>query len=171
MTRAAPLAPGATIGVLGGGQLGRMLALAAARLGYRIHVFRPERDSPAAEVAAAATMAAWDDEAALDRFAESVDVVTLEFENLPVAAVARIAGRVPVRPGLRALAAAQDRIAEKALMARLDIPTAPWAEVRGAESLACRSGAGTPRPAGRCPPARPIVIFARLARVKEQYFA
>ena len=132
----APLAPGATIGVLGGGQLGRMLALAAARLGYRVHVFRPERDSPAAEVAAAATMAAWDDEAALDRFADSVDVVTLEFENLPVAAVKRIAGRVPVRPGPRALAAAQDRIAEKALMARLGIPTTPWAEVRGADSLA-----------------------------------
>ena len=132
----APLAPGAAIGVLGGGQLGRMLALAAARLGYRVHVFRPERDSPAAEVAAAATRAAWDDEEALDRFADAVDVVTLEFENVPLAAVERVAERVPVRPGASALAAAQDRVAEKALMARLGVPTTPWAAVDGPESLA-----------------------------------
>ena len=95
----APLAPGATIGILGGGQLGRMTAMAAARLGYRCHIFAPEAEAPAADVAAAWTRAAYEDEAALDRFADAVQVVTLEFENVPVAALERLRGRVPVRPG------------------------------------------------------------------------
>lgn len=131
----AAISPGAAIGILGGGQLGRMLALAAARLGYRAHVFCPERDSPAARVSAAATVADYGDGAALDRFAAAVDVVTLEFENVPVAALERLAAAVPVRPGARALAAAQDRVAEKELMAALGIPTAAWAPVEGPESL------------------------------------
>ena len=97
--------PGGTIGILGGGQLGRMTALAAARLGYRCHVFAPEQDSPAADVSAHFTSAGWNDRAALDGFAKVVDVVTLEFENVPVAAVEHIAAQRPVRPGPRVLAA------------------------------------------------------------------
>ncbi len=131
-----PIVPGAVIGVLGGGQLGRMLAMAAARLGYRTHVFCPERDAPATHVAAAATIADYQDDAALDRFGAAVDVVTLEFENVPLHALERLAALIPVRPGARALAAAQDRIAEKSLMASLGVPTTPWAPVDGPESLA-----------------------------------
>ena len=78
-----PLPPGATIGILGGGQLGRMSAMAAARLGYRCHVFAPDADSPGMQIAAATTVAAYEDEAALRRFAAAVDVVTFEFENVP----------------------------------------------------------------------------------------
>lgn len=132
----APIPPGAAIGILGGGQLGRMLALAAARLGYRAHVFCPERGAPAAQVAAAATCADYGDAEALDRFAGAVDAVTLEFENVPVAALERLARRVPVRPGARALAAAQDRAAEKKTMAELGIPTAPWTKIDGPADLA-----------------------------------
>ena len=100
MTR---IAPGSVIGILGGGQLGRMAALAAARLGYRCHVFCPEADSPAAQVSAAATIAGYDDPDALDAFSASIDVATFEFENVPCEAAARIAASVPVRPGLEAL--------------------------------------------------------------------
>ena len=135
-SRDAPIPPGAAIGILGGGQLGRMLALAAARLGYRAHVFCPEPDAPALGVAAEATVADYGDAAALDRFAAAVDVVTLEFENVPLAAVERLAAAAPVRPGPRALAAAQDRRAEKRLMAEIGAPTAAWAPVRGPEDIA-----------------------------------
>lgn len=131
------LPPGSTIGILGGGQLGRMTALAAARLGYRAHVFCPEADSPAAQVAAAATVAGWDDNAALDRFAGAVDVVTSEFENVPMPAAARLAAAgVPVRPSPRVLGIAQDRLAEKAAVTALDIPTAPHVAVDAAAGLA-----------------------------------
>lgn len=130
-----PLPPGSTLGVLGTGQLGRMLALAAARLGYRVHVYGPEADSPAAQVCAAATVAAWDDLDALDRFAADVDAVTLEFENVPVAAVERLARTVPVRPGARVLAVAQDRLAEKRAAGDSGVPVAPFAEVNDAAEL------------------------------------
>ena len=83
----APLPPGATIGILGGGQLGRMTAMAAARLGYRCHVFAPEADSPGMQVAAARTVAPYEDITALERFGRAVDVVTFEFENVPVASL------------------------------------------------------------------------------------
>ena len=136
MTPGAAIPPGAAIGILGGGQLGRMLALAAARLGYRAHVFCPDADAPALQVAAAATVAEYADGAALDRFAAAVDVVTLEFENAPLAAAERLAAAVPVRPGPRALAAAQDRRAEKRLMADIGAPTAAWAAVNGPEDTA-----------------------------------
>ena len=109
----APLAPGASIGILGGGQLGRMLALAAAPLGYRCHIYGPEADAPASQVAAAATVAAYDDEDALARFARAVDVVTYEFENVPLAAADTVAAIRPVRPGREALRTAQDRLVEK----------------------------------------------------------
>ena len=93
-----PLPPGSRIGILGGGQLGRMLAMAAARLGMRTHVFEPAADAPAAQGASTATTAGYDDRAALEAFAASVDVVTYEFENVPVAAAQRLAARVPVLP-------------------------------------------------------------------------
>ncbi|MEC9345147.1 MAG: 5-(carboxyamino)imidazole ribonucleotide synthase [Pseudomonadota bacterium] len=129
------LAPGSVIGVLGGGQLGRMMALAAARLGYRVHVYCPETDSPAAQVSAASTVAAWDDEAALARFAAGVDAVTLEFENVPVPAVRFLEARVPVRPGSRVLSVAQDRLNEKTLARRLGIEVAPFAAVASQADL------------------------------------
>lgn len=105
--------PGAVIGILGSGQLGRMLAVAASRLGYRVHVYSPDGDSPAAQLASAATVAAYGDDAAIDAFASSVDVATYEFENVPVAAVERLAALVPVRPGARVLSITQDRLSEK----------------------------------------------------------
>lgn len=123
------IAPGSVIGILGGGQLGRMTALAAARLGYRCHVLAPEASSPAADVAAAWTRAEWNDVAALDAFAAAVDVVTLEFENVPVAALDRLARRVPVRPGARVLAVTQDRLEEKACLAKHEIPVTTFAAI------------------------------------------
>lgn len=131
----AGLPPGSVIGILGGGQLGRMIALAAARLGYRCHVYCPEEDAPAAEIAARATCADYGDEAALDAFAAAVDVVTLEFENVPVEAVARIAAAVPVRPDAAALAVAQDRVAEKTFLNRIGVATARFREVASAGDL------------------------------------
>jgi 5-(carboxyamino)imidazole ribonucleotide synthase len=130
------LPPGSTIGVLGGGQLGRMMALAAARLGYRVHVFAPDAGSPAAQVSAAETVADYADEAALDRFAGEVDVVTLEFENVPVAAVERLARTVPVRPGARVLGVAQDRLSEKTAARELGVPVADFEAVTSDTDLA-----------------------------------
>ena len=101
------VAPGSTIGIIGGGQLGRMLAIAAARLGYRCHVFDPHQHPCAADVAAAFTRGAFDDRAALERFAGQVDVATYEFENLPVEPLGLIGDKL--RPGLKSLAVAQDR--------------------------------------------------------------
>ncbi|WP_416896222.1 MAG: 5-(carboxyamino)imidazole ribonucleotide synthase [Minwuia sp.] len=124
-----PLPPGSVIGVLGGGQLGRMMALAAARLGYRVHVYTPDADSPTEQVCASATVAGWEDEAALDAFADAVDAVTLEFENVPVSAVERLEARVPVRPGSHVLAVAQDRLAEKTTARNLGVPVAPFEAV------------------------------------------
>jgi len=131
-----PLPPGATIGILGGGQLGRMSALAAARLGYRCHVFAPEPDSPGMQVAAAATVAAYDDAAALARFAAAVDVVTFEFENVPAATVAALAALKPCRPGQAVLATCQDRLAEKAFFESVGVPVAPWRAVATKADLA-----------------------------------
>ena len=129
------LAPGAVIGIVGGGQLGRMIALAAARLGYRCHILAPEPDSPAAQVTSLATVAPYDDAAALERFAAAVDVVTMEFENLPVEALARLARARPVHPSPAVLAICQDRREEKAFLGRIGVPTAPYAIVEDAESL------------------------------------
>ncbi len=133
--RTEPLGPGRTVGILGGGQLGRMLAMAAARLGLRVHIYAPPGDNPAFEVAHAYTAAAWDDEAALERFARAVDVVTYEFENVPLATAAYLAGRVPVRPGVKALEVAQDRLNEKRFVADHGVATAPFAPVDDAVSL------------------------------------
>ncbi|WP_198372184.1 5-(carboxyamino)imidazole ribonucleotide synthase [Roseomonas rosulenta] len=131
-----PLAPGAVIGILGGGQLGRMSALAAARLGYACHVYAPEPDSPGMQVAAHSTVAAYEDRDALARFAASVAVVTFEFENVPAAALEALADLVPCRPGLAALATCQDRVAEKAFLGRIGVPVAPWRAVETESDLA-----------------------------------
>ena len=127
------IAPGSTIGILGGGQLGRMLCVAAAQLGYRAHVYAPPGEegdgTPAADVAAASTVAAWDDPDALDAFARAVDVATFEFENVPLATVRHLSARVPVRPGARAFEIAQDRLAEKRFAAGLGGRTAQFRAV------------------------------------------
>jgi 5-(carboxyamino)imidazole ribonucleotide synthase len=118
--------PGATIGILGGGQLGRMLALAAARLGLKAHIFTPEADSPAFAVAAARTCAAYDDEAALIGFAKAVDVVTYEFENVPRRSAEIVGSFAPLFPDADALATTQDRLKEKTFVTGLGIATAPF---------------------------------------------
>jgi 5-(carboxyamino)imidazole ribonucleotide synthase len=123
------LKPGSTIGILGGGQLGRMLGVAAARLGYRTHIYAPDAESVAADVAAHHTQAAWDDEQRLAAFASAVDVVTYEFENVPVDTVRFLSGHVAVRPGGAVLEIAQDRLAEKRFVADLGGRTAPFAAV------------------------------------------
>lgn len=123
------LPPGRTIGILGGGQLGRMLSLAAARLGFRCHIWCPAGDQPAVRVAAAATTASYDDAAALEAFAAAIDVVTYEFENVPYETAYSLSRRVPVRPAPHALAATQDRLTEKEFLHGAGIETAPFAAV------------------------------------------
>lgn len=122
-----PLGPDATIGILGGGQLGRMLALAAARLGFRCHVLCPDPASPAFDVVRRVTEADYGDKSALDRFADDVDVITYEFENVPAETAAFLAARKPVLPDPKVLAITQDRLAEKNFVASLGIATAPFA--------------------------------------------
>ena len=129
------LPPGATIGILGGGQLGRMSAMAAARLGYRCHVFAPDPDSPGMQIAAATTVAPYEDEEALRRFAAAVDVVTFEFENVPAETLAALEPLAPCRPGVEVLRVCQDRLAEKEFLERAGVPVAPWRAVRSLEDL------------------------------------
>jgi 5-(carboxyamino)imidazole ribonucleotide synthase len=135
MQLAKPLAPGSTIGILGGGQLGRMLALAAARLGFKCHIYAPETDSPAFQVAAAHTIGAYSDFASLGRFAKAVDIVTYEFENVPAETAAFFEGRVPLSPSASALRTTQDRVDEKTFIAGLGIAVAPFAGVADEPSL------------------------------------
>ena len=130
------LSPNATIGVLGGGQLARMLAMAGARLGLKTHVFAPGADEPAFDVCAARTVAAYDDLAALDAFAEAVDVVTYEFENVPAETADFLDARKPVRPNPRVLAVTQDRLVEKQFVQGLGVATAGFADVPDAGALA-----------------------------------
>ena len=132
----APLPPNATIGIVGGGQLGRMLAIAAARLGYRTLVLEPQADCPAAQTANAQIVAAYDDPQALARLARDCAVVTYEFENVPVSAVRALATDVPVFPPARALEVAQDRVAEKTALNALGISTARFASVDSDDDLA-----------------------------------
>jgi 5-(carboxyamino)imidazole ribonucleotide synthase len=135
------LSPGATIGILGAGQLGRMLAMAAARLGLRSHIYAPESDAPAFDVASASTIGDYEKQEALARFADSVDVVTYEFENVPTSCAEFLGQRRPVRPGVRALAVAQDRLAEKTFLRDLGLTTAPFAPVEDAGALVRAVGA------------------------------
>jgi 5-(carboxyamino)imidazole ribonucleotide synthase len=133
---AAPvLKPEATIGILGGGQLGRMLALAAARLGFRCHGYSPEADSCAFDVMQHSTCAPYDDYAALARFADAVDVITYEFENIPAETAAFLAARRPVLPDPSALEKTQDRLVEKNFVKDLGIATAPFALVETPNDL------------------------------------
>jgi len=135
--------PGSTIGIIGGGQLGRMLSIAAAQIGYKCHVFDPHEQPCAADVAAHFTRAAFDDVAALQRFAAEVDVVTYEFENLPVAALESISDKL--YPGTRSLAVAQDRANEKLFIEQCGARVAPWREVASIEGVrAAVAELGTP---------------------------
>ncbi|MEO4041506.1 5-(carboxyamino)imidazole ribonucleotide synthase [Hoeflea sp. CAU 1731] len=123
------LPPGAAIGVIGGGQLGRMLAIAAAKLGYRTCILEPQEDCPAAQVANMQIVAPYDDEAALERLSAACDVVTYEFENVPVGAAHTLAGRLGVYPPPRALEIAQDRLVEKTFLNECGIDTAHFIAV------------------------------------------
>ncbi|HET7852700.1 MAG TPA: 5-(carboxyamino)imidazole ribonucleotide synthase, partial [Methyloceanibacter sp.] len=129
------LSPGSIIGILGGGQLGRMLALAAARLGLKTHIYSDEPDAPAFDVAAFSTVGSFADETALGDFAANVDVVTCEFENVPARALEIAAKQAPVHPPAKAFAVAQDRLVEKDFMRGLGIPVADYADVHDEDSL------------------------------------
>jgi len=129
------IVPGSTIGVLGGGQLGRMFAMAARRLGYRVHTFAPEHDTPTGQIADVEVNASYDDVDAVGRFAKSVDVVTFEFENVSKAAADAAEAHAIVRPNGHALAVAQHRIREKMFVADLGIGVAPFAAVRTGDDL------------------------------------
>ncbi len=129
------LSPGATIGILGGGQLGRMLSVAASRLGFRTHVYEPSANPPAGHVADRVTTAAYDDLTALRAFAASVDVVTYEFENIPAEALDALDAIRPIRPNRRALAVSQDRILEKDFLSGLGLTVAPYAAVQTLDDL------------------------------------
>ena len=122
-------APGSNIGIVGGGQLGRMLAIAAAQLGYKCHIFAPDDEPPAAEVAAHFTQGAFDDTEALSRFAGEVDVATYEFENIAAAPLAALAERVPLHPPREALEIAQDRLTEKRFILAQDGRPAPFVPI------------------------------------------
>ena len=124
-----PLQPGACIGILGGGQLGRMLSVAASRLGLRCHIYDPGANPPAGHVAEKVTTADWDDEAALRAFAASVDVITYEFENIPTATLDLLESLRPVHPNRRALAISQDRLCEKDFLTGLGLTTAPYRDI------------------------------------------
>lgn len=140
-----PLPPGSTIGILGGGQLGRMMASAAAQLGYRTHVLAPDRESVAAQTASALTRADYHNRVVLADFADQCDVITYEFENVAAEPVEWLAERVPVHPSPVSLRVAQDRLAEKAFVADLGGTPARWADVRSREALdAALETIGTP---------------------------
>jgi len=123
-----PLPSGSVIGILGGGQLGRMLAMAAARLGYKSHIFEPGA-APAADVAHDWTQAPYDDADALARFAAACDVITFEFENIPAPALDILSAETPLYPNRRALEVSQDRLTEKRFLTDLGLQTAPFAPI------------------------------------------
>ncbi len=136
--------PGSTVGLMGGGQLGRMMAMAAARMGYRTHVFTDHPHTPAGEVAAEVSVASFSDRVALERFADAVQVVTYEFENVPLAAARVVAERVAVRPGPNVLAVAQDRLAEKDFLSQAALPVAPYQGIETPEELSRAVEVGFP---------------------------
>ncbi|WP_170423091.1 5-(carboxyamino)imidazole ribonucleotide synthase [Ruegeria arenilitoris] len=139
------LKPGATIGILGGGQLGRMLSVAAARLGFVTHIYEPGANPPAGQVADRVTTAAYDDADALKAFAQSVDVITYEFENIPTEALDLLEAHRPIRPGREALRVSQDRLTEKTFLQGLGLKTAPFADITDLDSLkAAIDQIGTP---------------------------
>lgn len=140
-----PLRVGATVGILGGGQLGRMLSVAAARLGLKTHIFEPGANPPAGDVAHRVTRAAYEDAAALTAFGQSVDVITYEFENIPTSALDLLETLAPIHPGRRALATSQDRLTEKTFLQDLGLQTAPFADIVTEDDLQAALGTiGTP---------------------------
>ncbi len=140
-----PLPVGATVGILGGGQLGRMLAVAAARLGLKTHIFDPGANAPAGDVSHRVTTAGYDDAAALTAFGKSVDVITYEFENIPTSALDLLETLAPIHPGRQALATSQDRLTEKTFLQDLGLQTAPFVDVANADDLAAAiASIGTP---------------------------
>jgi 5-(carboxyamino)imidazole ribonucleotide synthase len=146
--RPEPLAPGSTIGIFGGGQLGRFLGVAAAKLGFRTAVYAPEEDSPAFQVASRRWVSSYADEDALIEFSKACDVITFEFENVPAAALEIAARHTAVRPGARAAEITQDRISEKRFLSSLSLPTAPYAIIecegclKAAAALLADAGTG-----------------------------
>ena len=130
-----PLPQGSIIGILGGGQLGRMLSVAAARLGFRTHIFEPGTNPPAGHVADHVTTAAYGDETALRAFGEAVDIITYEFENVPTSALDLLGALAPIHPGREALRISQDRITEKDFLNGLGLNVAPYAAVEDATSM------------------------------------
>ncbi len=145
MDDAAVLPPGSVIGIMGGGQLGRMIAMAAYRLGYRCAIFCESASDPAAQVCDTVIAAPYDDSGALERFADCIDVVTFEFENIPASAADWLTRHALVRPSAKVLEISQDRIVEKSFLNDHGIGTAPWTEISNPESLAAAAhkiGAG-----------------------------
>ncbi|MFS4580578.1 5-(carboxyamino)imidazole ribonucleotide synthase [Phaeobacter sp. C3_T13_0] len=139
------LKAGATIGILGGGQLGRMLSVAASRLGFKTHIFEPSANPPSGDVAHKVTTASYEDAEALAAFAASVDVITYEFENIPTSALDLLEQHKPIRPDREALRISQDRLTEKTFLQELGLSTAPFADVSDQASLdAAMSTIGTP---------------------------
>ncbi|ETA50196.1 5-(carboxyamino)imidazole ribonucleotide synthase [Ponticoccus alexandrii] len=140
-----PLPTGAVIGILGGGQLGRMLSVAASRLGFRTHVFEPGANPPAGHVADRVTTAPYEDEAALRAFAETVDVITYEFENIPTSALDVLEALRPIHPNREALRISQDRLTEKTFLTEQGLTVAPFADIPDAAALeAALETVGTP---------------------------
>ena len=168
LQRLQPILPGATLGILGSGQLGRMLALAAAALGYRVQVYSPDTDSPAGQVAAGEVVGDYEDVDAIARFAAGVDLLTFEFENLSSAAVAAAARHTVVRPGAEVLAMAQNRQREKQFLSAAGFPVAAWTPVPlsvAREPSAQPSSAGTPRTGGAgVDPAPPEVGYPAIVK-------
>lgn len=130
------LLPGSTVGVLGAGQLGRMFAIAAARLGYRVISFAPEKDSPASHVALQSFVASYDDEEQLDKFSSQIDGATIEFENIPASALKRVAERTVISPSPDVLFTTQHRLREKTFLSSRGFPTARFIAISSASELA-----------------------------------
>jgi len=130
-----PILPGATIGVLGSGQLGRMFAIAARRMGYRVHTFSPDQDTPTGQIADVEVVAPYDDLSAVRKFAASVSVVTFEFENVPTETAAAAESRAPVRPSGSILHTTQQRIREKSFLAKAGLPVTPYREIHSSADL------------------------------------
>src|SRR5260221_2216958 len=145
MSDASIFLPGSTIGVMGGGQLGRMFAIAARRMGYRMHTFSPDEDTPTGQLADREVAARYDDEKAVRDFARGVDVITFEFENIPAECAGWAAEHCPVRPAGRVLHLCQHRLREKEFLAAAGLPLPPFAAVGGAAGhAAAPGGAGPP---------------------------
>ncbi len=135
MTRRESIAPGGIVGILGGGQLGRMIAMAAARLGFKTHIYCPEEDAPARQVAYQWTVGAYEDIPRLEAFAAATDVVTYEFENIPADTAKLLAKKTLVRPHPQALAIAQDRELERQFLTRIGVPVSPYHGVNSRDDL------------------------------------